>query len=411
MSKRIKLIIIIIEIIVLLGLSGYRVYEYINEDLNINENNETVKKYKVTFDYGDNTVRSIEVEENKKIEFTEEPIKKGYKFDGWLLNSVIIDNNYEVKGDITLKANWVNENIDSEIKILVYEINIRQEADVNSTDLGDVHMDQVYDVLDIVETDTYTWYKIKKDNIVGYVANQKGENWVEKIADLNDKYSSIREWDKEQNTLLAFVDDKILLIDSSGIEKSNRYQRIANCEYGIFVHDICNVYNTNFEKKITIYKNNNKFGLLSIENGREITDATYDEISISSYIGDIVVTKDNLQFVMDESGKILSKGYENIVASTSEIIIVEKDGLLDIIDYQGNSKIDNLINTNNFDYFRQQIFEGATLANYILIDFENNTITIDIPFENYLELINSDANKRTKYVYNIETEQLTIEEY
>lgn len=178
---RIKFIIIIIESVVLISLSGYRIYEYVNKKYEMNPNNpsENFKTYKVTFDYGDNTVKSIDIKENKKIEFPNEPIRDGYIFDGWLLNNVVVDNNYEVKEDITLKANWINENIDSEIKILVYEINIRQEADVSSADLGDVYMDQVYEVLDIVETDIYTWYKIKKDNIVGYVANQNGEEWVE----------------------------------------------------------------------------------------------------------------------------------------------------------------------------------------------------------------------------------------
>jgi len=127
-----KLIIIIIEIIVLLGLSGYRVFEYLNND------NEEIKK-----------------NENNNNQ----------------------DDNKENISEATKK----------EIKILVYEINIRQEPDVNSADLGDVYMNEVYEVLDTVETDTYTWYKIKKDNIVGYVANQKGENWVE----YNDRYLNV----------------------------------------------------------------------------------------------------------------------------------------------------------------------------------------------------------------------------
>ena len=181
--SKIQLIIIIIELIILISLSSYRVYEYVikdKEEIKENENsNENIKKYKVTFDYGNNSIRSIEVKENEKIELPDEPIKEGYIFGGWLNDYTIIDNNYIVKENITLKINWIDESINSGIKILVYQINIRKEANEESEDIGDVLLDEKYEVLEIIDSTNYTWYKIKQGNIIGYVASKKGENWVE----------------------------------------------------------------------------------------------------------------------------------------------------------------------------------------------------------------------------------------
>jgi len=70
----------------------------------------------------------------------------------------------------------------NQIKILVNQINIREQTDTASKDIGDVYFDEYYNVLDIIDSITYTWYKIKtNNNIIGYVANLKGSNWIEYI--------------------------------------------------------------------------------------------------------------------------------------------------------------------------------------------------------------------------------------
>lgn len=79
------------------------------------------------------------------------------------------------------------DNNKNQIKILVEQINIREEPNENSQDLGDVYYNEYYDVLDKVITDNYTWYKIKtKNNITGYVASLKNGNWVEYIENIKD---------------------------------------------------------------------------------------------------------------------------------------------------------------------------------------------------------------------------------
>lgn len=87
------------------------------------------------------------------------------------------ENDNNVNGEINNSDKEEGNN--KKIKILAYEINIRKYADENSQDIGNVHFDEEYEVLDIVDTDNYTWYKINKNGVIGYVANQKGENWLE----------------------------------------------------------------------------------------------------------------------------------------------------------------------------------------------------------------------------------------
>ena len=69
-----------------------------------------VKKYKVTFNTdGGSKIESVEVEENKTLEKPENPTKKGYTFDKWMLNNKEYDFDKKVTKDITLKATWKRE--------------------------------------------------------------------------------------------------------------------------------------------------------------------------------------------------------------------------------------------------------------------------------------------------------------
>lgn len=76
-------------------------------------------------------------------------------------------------------GNGINEN-KNQIKILVQQINIREKIDENSKDIGDVFYNEYYDVLEIIDTTNYIWYKIKTNNgITGYVASLKNGKWIE----------------------------------------------------------------------------------------------------------------------------------------------------------------------------------------------------------------------------------------
>lgn len=87
-----------------------------------------------------------------------------------------------IGGNYILQSNSKNEN-NNQIKILVDVINIRESATVESSDIGNVYINEIYDVVDIVDSDLYTWYKINTStNIVGYVASKKDDNWIEYIS-------------------------------------------------------------------------------------------------------------------------------------------------------------------------------------------------------------------------------------
>lgn len=83
-----------------------------------------------------------------------------------------------MSGTYVSQSNSINNDV-NQIKILVDVINIRETASTSSKDIGNVYINEIYDVLDIIDSD-YTWYKIKTNTgIIGYVAASKSDNWIE----------------------------------------------------------------------------------------------------------------------------------------------------------------------------------------------------------------------------------------
>ena len=83
-----------------------------------------------------------------------------------------------IEYNYTSQSNIVDES-KKQFKVLVQTINIRKEPSELSEDIGDVHYDEVYDILGEVDSSLYTWYKIKTNRgIEGYVASKKDSNWV-----------------------------------------------------------------------------------------------------------------------------------------------------------------------------------------------------------------------------------------
>ena len=140
MNKKCQFVIVIVEIIILLCLSGYRMYEYLNKD-------------------------KEEIKENENS------------------NS---NNKEDEKDNISNK-----EQTNRKIKILVQQINIRKEANETSEDIGDVLLNETYEVLEEVDSTNYTWYKINKNGVIGYIANKKSENWIEVIYNGEELDSSL----------------------------------------------------------------------------------------------------------------------------------------------------------------------------------------------------------------------------
>ncbi len=66
-----------------------------------------------------------------------------------------------------------------QIQILVDKINLRESPSETSIDLGDVYNNEIYTVLDEVDSEQYTWYKILTNwNVLGYVASKKNDSWI-----------------------------------------------------------------------------------------------------------------------------------------------------------------------------------------------------------------------------------------
>lgn len=66
-----------------------------------------------------------------------------------------------------------------QFKVNVDKINIREKPSTESRDIGDVYLNEVYDILSEVDSEQYTWYQIKTNRgLIGYVANLKNSNWL-----------------------------------------------------------------------------------------------------------------------------------------------------------------------------------------------------------------------------------------
>lgn len=76
----------------------------------------------------------------------------------------------------------------TQIKILYRRINIREEADVNSKDIGDVYRGEVYTVISHIEKKDYNWYQIKTDSdIEGYIGSDPNNEYVKVISGYIDR--------------------------------------------------------------------------------------------------------------------------------------------------------------------------------------------------------------------------------
>jgi len=93
-----------------------------------------------------------------------------------------------------------------QIHILADKINIRESSSKNSSDLGDVYKDEIYDILKVIDNEGYTWYKIKTStNITGYVANLASENWIEVWKKKEQEENPVFDDEKENDDKYIFL--------------------------------------------------------------------------------------------------------------------------------------------------------------------------------------------------------------
>ena len=95
----------------------------------------------------------------------------------------------------------------TQIEVIVKRINIRKEPSVDSEDLGDVRIGEVYTVLSHEETDDYYWYHIKtKTDIEGYIASPKNKENVKLLSGYIDRISPVI---KSKEKFLIFKEGKV----------------------------------------------------------------------------------------------------------------------------------------------------------------------------------------------------------
>lgn len=106
-----------------------------------------------------------------------------------LLVNVIGCNKKEsnvIKNEKEKISNEYNEQV-FQIKVINDYINIRKSNSVNSDDLGQVHKDDIFTVIDYKADDKYIWFHIKtNNNIDGYIASEKDNPYVEYLNLKND---------------------------------------------------------------------------------------------------------------------------------------------------------------------------------------------------------------------------------
>ena len=135
---------------------------------------------------------------------------------------------------------------------------------------------------------------------------------------------------------------------------------------------------------------------MAIAFNTEITEAIYDEVLI--YHDNIILKQNNLYYVADENGDIKSNGYKNILDATEKVIIIEDNGLIDIIDYNGISKISEKIDAREQTKAIRMPCGGAAVAPIMRIELNNN-----------VEIFIQDNDGIFTYIYNQETETLSID--
>lgn len=97
-----------------------------------------------------------------------------------------------------------------QFEVLVRSINIRQLPSETSKDLGNVYDGEVYDILEEVDSELYTWYKIRTSlGIDGYVASKKDSDWL-KVTSPGTPSVIVDVPSDEENTINELVEENLL---------------------------------------------------------------------------------------------------------------------------------------------------------------------------------------------------------
>lgn len=124
-------------------------------------------------------------------------------------NNNYIDPRKYASGEITTTyVKQTNERDEKKRQFIVNVdvINIREKATTESTDLGNVYLNEIYTILDTVTDNEYDWYKITTNTgITGYVASSKTNKWTTILEEKKEETNTDSK--QEDNFIFECIED------------------------------------------------------------------------------------------------------------------------------------------------------------------------------------------------------------
>ena len=156
--------------------------------------------------------------------------------------------------------------------------------------------------------------------------------------------------------------------------------------------------NYSYDNNYITAKSGNKWGLISLTNGKGLIDFQYQDIKISPY-SKLAVKESNLWTLVDESNKkLINKGYSSIDIYDKNLVVSE-NGKAFVLDTLGN------VNSNKIDLF-YEVNPWATITVKGLSSAKENKnlyLYVDVPLNE-----KAGTYKTIKYLYDEENNEIKI---
>ena len=230
-----------------------------------------------------------------------------------------------------------------QFKIIVKRINIREDASIESLDIGDVYQDEIYTLLEYKDSDDYYWYKIKTNTgVEGYVASSKSDEYVEFISGYLDRTAPSILYDKdyivfnngEEDYSSIGCIDEFTTCKLSYEKKDNVYVRITALDeagnkntkdinyYNVYdSHSWFSETNSNFS---ALYTRNNSNNKLYITATYTLNRQIPSNDKSSSYSTVVVLYDENFKIINNVNGIYNSEDVPSDCINDNRMLIKEE---------------------------------------------------------------------------------------
>lgn len=160
----------------------------------------------------------------------------------------------------------------------------------------------------IVDSDKTISYNFIKNNVIE--TYDFARNFFEKVYMLVEKNDKVALININGKQLSSYYDNIAnFIVNDNGISyvpnAVYKYQLVNNSISLGVLSRLCNNLDISLKNDIATYKKDNKYGIISLTDGKEITAAIYDEITITD--DSIVATLNNLEYTLDINGDIITR--------------------------------------------------------------------------------------------------------